>query len=211
MKHESLIVSLVSDAAPITPLPAPSARAARWLIVAIVAVVVGVMVKGLRQNWAMALSDSGFQLSTVLVLATGISAALTALALAVPGALRQTWLRWLPPGLFVAWGGVLAFDLLLVPGTVPAAGWATSCMWKTWGIAVGPAAVLLMMARAAAPLDWRWTGGMAALAALAFGVLGTEMICPLTGHAHILTWHFAPVVLTALATFAAVAVATRRA
>jgi hypothetical protein len=210
MSHESLIARLASDATPVEPLPEPRVRAARWLLAAILAVGVGVAVRGLRHNWAMAAADAWFLLSFVLVLATGVTAAFVALSLAVPGALRTERLKWAAPALLLAWGLVVAAELLLSTGPSRGAGWGAGCMWKTWGIAVGPAAVLLTMARVAAPLDWRWTGGLAALAALAFGVLGTELICPITGHAHIFTWHFLPVAVTTLATFLIVTVWTRR-
>ena len=77
------------------------------------------------------------------------------------------------------------------------------CMWKTYGIGVGPALIIILLARRAAPLDWRWTGGMAALSAMAFGVIGTELICPLTRHAHLFTWHYLPVAGMTLAAFVA--------
>lgn len=209
MSHESLIAHLASDATPVTPLPSPHVRAARWVMLAVTAVALGVSVRGIRRNWPMATSDPWFLVSCALILATGVSAALLAMSLAVPGAVQRRWLRWVPPALLVSWGLVLGIDYLLAAGP-SRAGAGASCLWKTWGIAVGPAAALIALARRAAPLDWRWTSSLAALAALAFGVLGTELICPVTGHAHILTWHFLPVVLTSVVTFGLVAVWTRR-
>lgn len=209
MSHESLIARLASEAAPVTPLSSPRARAARWVAIAVVAVAVGVAVRGLRRNWPMATSDPWFFVSAALILATGMSAALLAMTLAVPGGVQRYWVRWVPPVLLLAWGMVVGADYLLATGP-SRAGAGASCLWKTWGIAVGPAALLLSMARRAAPLDWRWTSSLAALAALAFGVLGTELICPVTGHAHIFTWHFLPVAATTLATFGVVAWWTRR-
>jgi hypothetical protein len=201
MSHERLIAELAADGTPVVPLPAPAIRAARWVLLALVAVAVGIAVRGLRDNWAMVLLDPSFVVTTVLVMTTGISATILTMQLAVPGAVTRPWLRWLPPGLLATWCVVLIVDMVVGVGDTGQPGWGTSCLWKTWGIGVGPGAVLVMMARSAAPLDWRWTSGMAALAALAFGVLGTEMICPLTSHAHILTWHFLPVALTSAAVF----------
>lgn len=209
MSHERLIAELVADVSPVTPLPSPQVRAARWLLLAVVAVAVAVAVRGVRSNWQMVMADPAFVVTTVLMLATGVSAAMLTMALAVPGAVARPWLKWIPPSLLVAWIAVLLVDATLADVPVGRAGWGTSCMWKTWGIGIGPAAVLLTMARGAAPLDWRWTAGMAAIAALAFGVIGTDMICPLTSHAHILTWHFLPVALSSAAVFGVVALWTR--
>ena len=210
MSHERLIAELAADGAPVKPLAAPGVRAARWMVLAVVTVAVGISVRGLRDNWALVLIDPSFVVTTALVLGTGIAATVLTMQLAVPGAVTRPWLRWLPPGLLVAWSVVLILDMALGAGDTGQDGWGTSCLWKTWGIGVGPGAVLVMMARSAAPLDWRWTAGMASLAALAFGVLGTEMICPMTSHAHILTWHFLPVALSSAVAFGVAALWVRR-
>lgn len=209
MSHESLIAALAANAAPVTPLRPPRVRATRWVLLALGATAIGVALLGLRSNWAQAATDPGFAVTTILVLATGVSASIVAMGLAVPGAIERAWVRWVPVGLLLSWSGVIVLDLLVDGSPLRSADGGLSCLWKTWGIGVGPAAVLLVMARAAAPLDWRWTGSMSALAALAFGVLGTELICPATGHAHILVWHFLPVLGTTAAAFAGVAIWVR--
>lgn len=211
MSHESLIARLASEASPVIPLKAPYVRASRWILIAIGVVAVAVMIKGLRHNWAAASCDPWFVVTTMLVLATGVSAAIVAMALSVPGIVQRAWTRWLPVGILLSWGAVLLVDIALTWGSVRPAGWGTSCMWKTWGIGIGPAAVLVWLAARAAPLDWRWTGGLAALSALAFGVLGTELICPVTTPSHLFTWHFLPVALTSAAAFSIAAFWTRRA
>lgn len=209
MSHESLIAKLASEAAPVTPLRPPRVRAARWVLLALAATATGVAAHGLRSNWAMAVADPSYVVTTVLVLATGVAAASVAMGLAVPGVIERTWVRWVPVVLLLSWSGVIVLDLLIDGGPLRPAGGGISCLWKTWGIGVGPAAVLLVMARAAAPLDWRWTGSMAALAALAFGALGTELICPATGPAHLLAWHFLPVLATTAVVFVGVAIWAR--
>ncbi|MGE3343485.1 MAG: NrsF family protein [Vicinamibacterales bacterium] len=209
MSHERLIAELVADLTPVTPLPSPRVRAARWLLLSVAVVALAVAIRGVRSNWAMVVADPAFLVTTALMLATGVTASMLTMALAVPGALSRAWVRWIPPTLLVLWLAVLLADAALGGTPVGRAGWGTSCLWKTWGIGLGPAAVLLTMARGAAPLDWRWTAGMAAIASLAFGVIGTDMICPLTSHAHILAWHFLPVACSSAAVFAIVAVWTR--
>jgi hypothetical protein len=210
MSHETLIAQLARDVTPVRPLPAPRVRAARWMAVATAAVVVGVVVRGVRGNWAVAVGDPWFLLTTVLILATGVTAAGVAMALAVPGAVASRWIKWTPVVLVAAWGSVVLFEVMASGSSVLDDRIGTSCMWKTYGIAVGPAATLVWLAQRAAPLDWRWTGSLAALAALSFGVLGTELICPITRHAHLFTWHFLPVAGMSVASFIAAAALTRR-
>ena len=138
-----------------------------------------------------------------------ILSALVALALSVPGMVSAWWVRWTPVTLLGMWGSVLLFEVLSSGTSLIPARAGAGCLWKTYGIAVGPAAVLVWLAGRAAPLDWRWTGSLAALAALSFGVLGTELICPITGHGHLFTWHFLPVATMTVAAFAGAALVTR--
>jgi hypothetical protein len=210
MSHETLIAQLAADARPVTPLPDPRVRSARWLVLAVLAVALGVMVKGLRANWTHAVEDPWFLVTFGLILATGVAAALVAMALSVPGVVSSRWLQWTPVGLLLVWGGVLLAEMVTSGASLTSERVVTGCMWKTYGLAVGPAALLVWLARRAAPLDWRWAGSLAALAALSFGVLGTELICPITRHAHLFTWHFVPVLLMSVVAFAAVSLWTRR-
>ncbi len=209
MSHETLIAQLARDVTPVTPLPAPQVRVARWVGVALVAVVAGVALRGLRSNWSLVTSDPGFLVTVALILATGLVSALVALALSVPGMVSAWWVRWTPVALLGMWGSVLVFEVWSTGTRLIPAQAGIECVWKTYGIAVGPAAVLVWLARRAAPLDWRWTGSLAALAALSFGVLGTELICPITGHGHLFTWHFLPVATMTVAAFVGAALVTR--
>jgi hypothetical protein len=72
MSHETLIAQLARDVAPVTPLPAPQVRVARWVGVALVAVVAGVALRGVRSNWSLVTSDPGFLVTVALILATGL-------------------------------------------------------------------------------------------------------------------------------------------
>lgn len=213
MSHEDLIVKLAADAGPVRPLGAPAVRMMRWVLVALVAVGAGIALRGIRANWASAFGDPTFVVTNLLILVVAVLSALAAFTSAVPGAMRSPLLKWLPVAGLGAWGAILSqqvaatgsFTSALVTERV-----LFGCMWKTYGIAVGPALAILLLARRAAPLDWRWTGGLSALSALAFGVIGTELICPITGHAHLFVWHFMPVALMTVVAFALGGMVARR-
>jgi hypothetical protein len=183
------------------------------VVCALVVVGLAIAWRGLRTNWASAFADPTFVVTSLLILIVAMMAAWTALTLAVPGALRSTWAKWLPVAGLGAWGAILIQQVIStgsVATTLMTERMVAGCMWKTYGIAVGPALVLTLLAQRAAPLDWRWTAGLAALSALAFGVLGTELICPLTGAAHLFSWHFLPVAVMTLAIFFAAGYLSRR-
>lgn len=210
MSHEDLIVTLASHATPVRPLPSPRVRMARWVLCALVAAGIAIAWRGLRENWAAAFADPTFIVTNLLIFTVAVLSAWLALTLAVPGALQSLHARWMPIAGLGAWGAIL-IQQVATTGNIASALMTehvvAGCMFKTYGIAVGPALVIILLAQRAAPLDWRWTSGLAALSALAFGVLGTELICPITGAAHLFNWHFAPVVLM---TFAAFIAGTRR-
>ena len=73
-----------------------------------------------------------------------------------------------------------------------------ACLAKVCLIAIVPAGVMLVLARRAAPLRPRRTAGWAALAGLAAGAVGAQVLCPIDVAAHLLIWHLAPVVALSL-------------
>jgi hypothetical protein len=213
MSHEDLIATLASQATPVKPLPAPHVRMARWLLLAALAIGIAIAWRGLRLNWPTAFSDPTFLVTVVLLLVVALTSAWAAFMLAVPGALRSPVAKWLPIAGLGAWGALLIQQMVssgAVVATLMSEPAVTGCMWKTYGIALGPALVILLLAQRAAPLDWRWTGSLAALSALAFGVLGTELICPITHTAHLFNWHFMPVAVMTLVAFLVGGLSARR-
>jgi hypothetical protein len=212
MSHERLIATLASQATPVKPLPAPRIRTARWILVAILAIGLAIMWRGLRSNLPSALSDPTFVVTNLLILIVAVSSAWLAMTMAVPGALRSALARWVPIAGLGAWGAIL-IQQVATTGSLASAllteQVVAGCMFKTYGIAIGPALVILMLAQRAAPLDWKWTASLASLSALAFGVLGTELICPITGYAHLFNWHFLPVAVMAAIVFVAAAALAR--
>ena len=213
MSHERLIATLASEATPVKPLPAPHIRMARWILLAIIAIGVAIAWRGLRSNIASALSDSTFIVTNLLILLVAISSAWLAMTMAVPGALRSALAKWIPIAGLGAWAAIL-IQQIATTGDITSALMTeqvvAGCMFKTYGIAIGPALAIILLAQRAAPLDWRWTAGLASLSALAFGVLGTELICPITSYAHLFNWHFLPVAMMAAVAFIAAAFLTRR-
>jgi hypothetical protein len=203
VSHERLIATLASQATPVKPLPAPPVRMARWTLCAVVAIGIAIAWRGLRANLPDALADPTFIVTNLLILIVAVSASWLAMTMAVPGALRSASARWIPIAGLGAWGAILIQQVATTGSlsALVAEKVVAGCMFKTYGIAIGPALVIILLAQRAAPLDWRWTAGLASLAALAFGVLGTELICPITGYAHLFDWHFLPVALMAAVAF----------
>jgi hypothetical protein len=204
MNTEELIVGLAKEASAIRRLPSRGTRLAAWLVLALAAGAIGLMVHGLRPDYARALADPSFLLAGALAMVVTVTGASAALTLSVPGAEERPFLR----GAATVAGGVwVAFAIGAVisagGGFADAAGW-DRCAVGVVATALVPALGLLAMVRRGFPLDWGWSAGLAVGAALAVGSTVISLGCPISAASHLLVGHVAPVaVLTLFASFIA--------
>ena len=199
------IARLVRSATPVTPLARPSVRLARWAITSTALALVSVAILGVRSDVAAQMMNGWFVVRATATLAIVVAAAIVAFFLSVPGAERSRLVRALPLAACLVWA-------VLLVGTIAANGSPLevllqvtphpSCVLLIVATALLPGATLVRMLRDAAPLQAAWTAGFAGLASLAVGALGAQFVCSNDAAAHHLLWHFAPVVLLALASIA---------
>jgi len=137
--------------------------------------------------------------------AIAAGAAIVAFLMSVPGQEPSLPARALPLSACLVWTAMLAgairtggsaLDRLLEVTPHP------SCALFIAATALPAGAMLVLMLRRAAPLQARWTAGLAGLASLALGALSTQFVCTNDTAAHHLLWHVAPVVLLAVPGFA---------
>jgi hypothetical protein len=168
---EALIARLAQDARPQRPLAHPARRMLGWAALALAFGAAMVVAIGPRPDLAERLVEARFLLEQSAALATGLAAALAALALTIPGA--SPLLRLLP----------------VVPGALWLATLSAGCLrdWWQWGVdglritpdpacfgyiaLIGslPGLVLYLMLRRGVPLSPRLTIAFAALAAAGLG------------------------------------------
>lgn len=196
MRTEDLIITLASEARPVTPLRSPAARATVWAAASIGALALGVMIRAPRGDFLAALQRPFYLAEGLVTLAVALAAAATALTLCVPGAERTRLVRWAPVLAAGVWVGLMAATL--VGQGAPVAAFAREpviyeCVTRTVTFGLVPAVLLFAMVRRAAPLERRWNAGLAALGAFALGALGTQIDCAIDRPAHLLLWHMAPV------------------
>jgi hypothetical protein len=197
MRTDELIVELVRDASRVQRLDAAWLRAARWMVVAVAALVAGVAILGPRSDWQTVLSNGRYLATWLVTLGIVLLSASAALVLSVPGAERSPLQRWLAVTVVVAWFVLLASAVADAGALVSELGADAqpACAFQVVGLALLPGAWLFVMIRRAAPLSLAWSGGLAALASLALGALGAQVHCPIDAAGHLLVWHFAPVVV----------------
>ena len=195
------IARLVRSATPVTPLEPPSVRLARWAISSTALVLLSVVILGVRSDVAAQMMNGWFIARATATLAIGVTAAIVAFFMSVPGVEPSRPARAVPLTACLAWAVMLVgtiaatrspLDVLLQVTPHP------SCVLLVVATALLPGATLVRMLRDAAPLQARWTGGFAGLASLALGALGTQFVCTNDAAAHHLLWHLTPVVLLTL-------------
>lgn len=199
------IARLVRSATPVTPLAAPAVRLARWASASTGLALASVIALGARIDIAAQVEDGWFVARAAVTVATALAAAAVAFLLSVPGGEPSRLVRALPVAACLLWAGLLL-------GTVAAAPSALTlllhvaphpvCVGLIAVTALLPGLLLVRMLRRAAPLKARRTGGLAGLASLAVGALGTQFVCANDAAAHHLLWHLTPVVLLTLASAA---------
>ncbi|MBI3674376.1 MAG: DUF1109 domain-containing protein [Rhizobiales bacterium] len=96
-----LIATLSANARPVRRLRPPLFRAACWLLLAAVVLVLIGIGQGIRPNFAQRLGDWTFVVQLLGSLLTGIAAAVAAFMLSLPD--RSRWWRALPLPPLVAW------------------------------------------------------------------------------------------------------------
>ncbi|WP_202909591.1 NrsF family protein [Alkalilacustris brevis] len=197
---EALIERLSRDAAPVHPLPHPARRAARWLVVALAFGAAMVWAMGPRPDLAERLVDARFLLEQGAALATGIAAAIAALAFTIPG--TSPWLRMLPVAPGALWLSTLSLGCLRDWWQMGADALRITPDLACFGyialIGSLPAVVLLWMLRRGVPIAPGWSIGLGALAAAGLGNFALRFFHMQDAALMVLVWQVGSVMLLAL-------------
>ena len=198
-KTNELINELTNNLEPVQHLPSIKHRFLRWFVPAFLATAI---LTGL----SIAVSGNFHPLSgrflteQILLLATTLMAARSALQLTIPQAWRQS-LYWWPLGLGLLWLAVL-FAVSLTstkPGFISSLDVSWHCVFLAALFTALPVWLLRRQVRIGAILKARWTGLLTLSSAAAMGALGLQFACPVTGTGHVFLWHLLPAYLLAAA------------
>ena len=96
LSTDRLVERLAAEVKPVRRLLDPTQRAALWVAVALVCVLLGVLHFGLRRDIASAWQNLGFLLRVALLVTTMWLAVVTSFKLSVPGRAEGAWTRWWP-------------------------------------------------------------------------------------------------------------------
>ena len=193
VKTEDLIARLADSADAVRPLHSPRRRFMEWLIASVACSAAVVVAFGLRSDFAVAMSRSGFVAIAMALVVAGVSAGAAAFVLSVPGAERSIVGRWIPIVAAGAWIALLGASLISGGGAVARLAALdnvhVACLGQIAGISLASGVLLVAMLRRAAPLQREWAAGLAALAAVALAAAAAHVMCPIDDPAHHLVGH----------------------
>jgi hypothetical protein len=197
VRTTDLIVALSAETVRVPPMPSVASRFARWLLASAPIVGLFVWAAGVRRDLPEQLTDPAYVLSLAVVGALSLAAAALALAMSVPDDRRSRTVTILPVVLALAWGGSLVVRLAggggIRSGLAADAG-HYACAVQIVLVALVPMVILLGRVRAGAPTRPAWTGMLAVMAAGGAAAAGASIVCPIDESAHLMLWHFLPVI-----------------
>ncbi|WP_373487795.1 NrsF family protein [Blastomonas sp.] len=192
----ALIARLARDTQPVRPLSSPLRRGLLWGLATLTFGAFMAWAVGLRPDMGQRLTDGHFLLEQGAALATGLSAAIAALALTIPASARALRLLPVVPG--ALWLGTLGWGCLRDAQTAgvqitpdPA------CFLYIALIGSLPAALLVSMLRKGVPLAPRLTIAFAGLAAAGLGNVALRFFHMQDGALMVLIWQVGSVGLLA--------------
>ncbi|MFJ4290655.1 NrsF family protein [Cupriavidus sp. NPDC089707] len=188
----NLIDSLVADAAPVRRLRPPMVRAAGWLLLAVLILVLAASHHGVRPDLATKLAQPVFVTGVAAALLTGVLAAVAAFMASVPGRSRR-WLL-LPAPALVAWFATVGYGCLTnwvqIGPTGISLGETASCFATLMMVGVPLSFALLIMLRHVARIYPAPVAMCASLAVAAMTATALSILHPLDATAMILMWNF---------------------
>lgn len=147
-----LIDSLTGRVEPVAPIGSPGRRTILWLLSACALVAGVTWVMGPRNDLAQLFADRVFVLGRAAALLTGVTAAIAAFRVSVPGR-SLAWL-WLPMPFLVLWIGTMGYgcisDWAIEGESGLRLGRSYECLAAILGTSLPLGALLLLMVRHAA-------------------------------------------------------------
>lgn len=191
---DKLIASLGQDLKPVKPMAGALTLALILSTLSLVATfgAIAIFTKGIRADWPVMFNEHVAQTAGIFI--SGVLAAHAAFKLSVPDTRIRNPVR-------VVLGLASFIWVLLIAGQIgaepPEAGYR-NCLTDFSLLFVIPFAAGIFMATRAAPVWHGWAGYALALSVGSFAALGMRFACPNEQPAHLLVWHYLPVLAFAI-------------
>jgi hypothetical protein len=198
-KTPDLIDALVECATPVRRLRPPLVRAALWLLLAALVLVLIVTGHGLRPDIAERLRQPVFVLSMIAALMTGVLAAIASFQISLPD--RSRWWLLLPAPALTVWLSTIGYgclsDWVSVGPNDNRIGETVRCFVTLLLTSVPLSIAMLVMLRYAALLRPTESSAMSGLAVAAITAVSLSLVHDLDASLTILVWNLGVAVLIA--------------
>ena len=204
MDTNDLVSKLVDDLKPVKQLPSAKCCSIYWSGMAAFLVAVAVIVLGgVRPDFLDVIRRPVFLFENTAMLVAGLLAASVAFQLRVPQAVITRPIK----GLLATASAIWVFEVIRcyinagdlgTEARLDFAHYIHDCLIDLTLIMVIPAAFMFFMLKKGATTQALWAGYAALLATASFAALGMRYLCPVDDPAHLLIWHFLPVLAYAM-------------
>lgn len=186
---DKLIAQLGRDLKPVKPLAGAGTLALILATLSLAATfgAIEIFTKGIRDDWQVMFNDHLCQTAGIFV--AGVLAAYAAFKLSVPDTRIRTPERMILGLASFIWVLLIAAQIGAEP---PEAGYR-NCLTDFSLLFIIPFAAGVFMTTRAAPVWYGWAGYALALSVGSFSALGMRFACPNEQPAHLLVWHYLPV------------------
>ena len=200
MDTNKLIENLASEAKPvkrILPLPA---RVVLWSLFAIVIIASWIpILGGLRYDLSTVIIKPRFIIESALLLIAAFTATYTTFRLSYPDIKIERNTRNLIILSSLIWAGVNIHILFgctheTLSRAANAPNLINHCLVDLSTMIILPASLLFYLIWKSSSVRPKWAGYTAMIAATSIGALGMRYLCPVDESAHLLLWHFLPVI-----------------
>lgn len=204
MNTDDFISELAKESKAVKPLLPAVARTALWIGFSLAYFIGLILVLGVRADVMVKFHEGIFVAEILLAGSVGILAAYVACCACLPDMNQQDELRFTPFVLFSILVVLLAVAHVNAE-TDPMGSLFLQCLTKgydcTWHIllfSLIPGVILFFMMWRAAAVHAYWAGSMAVLAVTSFGYVAMRFLEANDVVAHILIWHYFPMLFMAL-------------
>jgi hypothetical protein len=198
MTNEELIAQLSADLPDGKRHTSMVRLALRWLLLALAYVALLLTFTDMRSDIAQAVQQVTFWLEVGALLAVVLSTWLSVAVLGYPDLLQRRTFIYLP---FVS---LLLFSISLIlialspPAVLEPSAHSWRCCWEMLLVGVAPALWVLFVLRTLASTHPGLAGWTLVLHGLAIGALWLRLAESTNSLAHVLTWHYLPMLLVSL-------------
>ena len=195
---ENLVSTLSKDVARVTPAPRPMLLSLKWIVAAVVYLVIALTISGVRADLLLQFQRPWLVAEIMVLLGITITTALSAAVLAFPDLHQQRKLAFAPAWMFALFLLVMLFAWLADQPPAPLPMHSFQCTLSILLCSLLPTLVIFYALRRYASTHQRASGSIAMLFAFSVGALWLRLYENTDSITHLIEWHYLPMIAVGL-------------